>query len=155
MSRTPAKAKRKTKAKAARPTKSTRSRSPKAASKSKSSKPKSSKSKTVKSKAVKAAASKSVAKPAQGRKPRATPAEPIALYYWGTPNGWKITIMLEECRLPYTVHPVDIARGEQFAPDFLAISPNKPHSSDRRSAGTGRAAGLGVRVRRDPAVSRP
>jgi len=50
--------------------------------------------------------------------------KPIALYYWPTPNGWKISIMLEECRLPYSVIPVDISRGEQFTPEFLAISPN-------------------------------
>ena len=51
-------------------------------------------------------------------------AKPIELYYWPTPNGWKISIMLEECRLPYVVRPVDISKGEQFAPQFLAISPN-------------------------------
>ncbi len=50
--------------------------------------------------------------------------KPIELYYWPTPNGWKISIMLEECGLPYIVRPVDISKGEQFAPDFLAISPN-------------------------------
>jgi GSH-dependent disulfide-bond oxidoreductase len=50
--------------------------------------------------------------------------KPIELYYWPTPNGWKISIMLEECGLPYTVHPVDISKGEQFTPHFLAISPN-------------------------------
>src|SRR5580704_7647964 len=49
---------------------------------------------------------------------------PIELYYWPTPNGWKISIMLEECGLPYVVRPVDISKGEQFAPAFLAISPN-------------------------------
>jgi GSH-dependent disulfide-bond oxidoreductase len=49
---------------------------------------------------------------------------PIDLYFWPTPNGWKITIMLEECCLPYTVIPVDISKGEQFKPEFLAISPN-------------------------------
>ena len=49
---------------------------------------------------------------------------PIELYYWPTPNGWKITIMLEECGLPYEVHFVDIAKGEQFEPQFLEISPN-------------------------------
>ena len=48
----------------------------------------------------------------------------ITLHYWPTPNGWKVAIMLEECGLPYTVKAVDIARGDQFAPDFLAISPN-------------------------------
>jgi GST-like protein len=51
-------------------------------------------------------------------------SKPIALYYWPTPNGWKISIMLEECRLAYVVHPVDISKGEQFAPEFLKISPN-------------------------------
>ncbi len=51
-------------------------------------------------------------------------AKPIELYYWPTPNGWKISIMLEECGLPYRVRPVDISKGEQFAPQFLAISPN-------------------------------
>src|SRR5215468_157587 len=48
----------------------------------------------------------------------------IDLYYWPTPNGWKISIALEEMELPYTVRYVNIARGEQFAPEFLAISPN-------------------------------
>jgi GSH-dependent disulfide-bond oxidoreductase len=51
-------------------------------------------------------------------------AKPIDLYYWPTPNGWKISIMLEECGLPYVVRPVDISKGEQFAAHFLAISPN-------------------------------
>src|SRR5262245_35460745 len=51
-------------------------------------------------------------------------SKPIALYYWPTPNGWKISIMLEECRLPYSLIPVNISRGDQFKPDFLAISPN-------------------------------
>jgi GSH-dependent disulfide-bond oxidoreductase len=50
--------------------------------------------------------------------------KPIDLYYWPTPNGWKITIMLEECGLPYSVIPVNIGKGDQFKPDFLAISPN-------------------------------
>ncbi len=49
---------------------------------------------------------------------------PIDLYYWPTPNGWKITIALEEMALPYTVHTVDIGKGEQFEPDFLKLSPN-------------------------------
>jgi GST-like protein len=48
----------------------------------------------------------------------------IDLYYWTTPNGHKITIFLEEAALPYAIHPVNIGRGEQFKPDFLAISPN-------------------------------
>src|SRR5262245_47816140 len=50
--------------------------------------------------------------------------KPIDLYYWPTPNGWKISIMLEECRLPYNVIPVNISAGDQFKPEFLAISPN-------------------------------
>jgi len=49
---------------------------------------------------------------------------PIELYYWPTPNGWKVSIMLEECGLAYVVRPVDISKGEQFTPHFLAISPN-------------------------------
>jgi GSH-dependent disulfide-bond oxidoreductase len=48
----------------------------------------------------------------------------IELHYWPTPNGWKITIMLEECGLPYTLVPVRIGRGDQFKPEFLKISPN-------------------------------
>ena len=48
----------------------------------------------------------------------------IDLYYWPTPNGWKISIMLEECGLKYRLVPVDIGRGDQFKPEFLAISPN-------------------------------
>ncbi|MGL4290630.1 MAG: glutathione S-transferase N-terminal domain-containing protein [Phreatobacter sp.] len=50
--------------------------------------------------------------------------KPIDLYYWPTPNGWKVSIMLEECGLPYTVHTVNIGKGDQFKPEFLAISPN-------------------------------
>lgn len=49
---------------------------------------------------------------------------PIDLYYWPTPNGWKISIALEEMRLPYRVHLVNIVTGEQFAPEFLKIAPN-------------------------------
>lgn len=48
----------------------------------------------------------------------------IDFYYWPTPNGWKIGMMLEECELPYRMVPVNIGRGEQFTPEFLAISPN-------------------------------
>jgi GSH-dependent disulfide-bond oxidoreductase len=49
---------------------------------------------------------------------------PIDLYYWPTPNGWKITIALEEMALPYTIIPVNIGAGDQFKPEFLALSPN-------------------------------
>jgi GST-like protein len=51
-------------------------------------------------------------------------AKPIELYYWPTPNGFKISIMLEECKLPYTMIPVNISKGEQFEPGFLRLSPN-------------------------------
>jgi GSH-dependent disulfide-bond oxidoreductase len=50
--------------------------------------------------------------------------QPIDLFYWPTPNGWKITIALEEMGLPYAVHLVNIGAGDQFKPDFLAIAPN-------------------------------
>ena len=48
----------------------------------------------------------------------------IELYTWKTPNGRKVSIMLEELGLPYAVHPIDFAKKAQFSPDFLAISPN-------------------------------
>jgi GST-like protein len=48
----------------------------------------------------------------------------LDLYYWTTPNAHKITIFLEETQLPYRINPVNISKGEQFAPDFLKISPN-------------------------------
>ena len=51
-------------------------------------------------------------------------AEPIALHYWPTPNGWKISIALEEMGLPYTVKYVNIGAGDQFDPEFLKIAPN-------------------------------
>ncbi len=63
----------------------------------------------------------------------------IDLHYWPTPNGWKISIMLEECGLPYRLLPVNIGRGEQFRPEFLAISPNNrmPAIVDHDPAGGG------------------
>jgi GST-like protein len=48
----------------------------------------------------------------------------IQLYTWGTPNGKKVSIMLEEVGLPYEVHPIDITKDEQFSPEFLAVAPN-------------------------------
>ena len=48
----------------------------------------------------------------------------IDLYYWTTPNGHKITIFLEESGLEYRIHPINIGKGDQFAPEFLRISPN-------------------------------
>jgi GST-like protein len=50
--------------------------------------------------------------------------QPIDLYYWPTPNGWKITIALHEMDLPYNLHLVNIGKGEQFESDFLKIAPN-------------------------------
>lgn len=70
-----------------------------------------------KSKTAVKAAPKPVVKPPKAPKP-------IELYYWPTPNGWKISIMLEECGLPYESRPVNIGRGEQFTPEFLKLSPN-------------------------------
>lgn len=63
----------------------------------------------------------------------------IDLYYWPTPNGHKITIFLEEANLPYTIHKVDIGKGDQFKPEFLAISPNNrmPAIVDHAPAGGG------------------
>jgi GST-like protein len=66
---------------------------------------------------------KNVKKAAAGSKAPKT-VKPIALYYWPTPNGHKISIMLEELGVPYAVHPVDIGKGQQFEPAFLKISPN-------------------------------
>ncbi|WP_048649157.1 glutathione S-transferase N-terminal domain-containing protein [Nitratireductor soli] len=53
-----------------------------------------------------------------------TQTKPIELHYWPTPNGWKITIYLEEAGLPYEMHYVNIGKGEQFEPSFLKIAPN-------------------------------
>ncbi|MGE3303072.1 MAG: glutathione S-transferase N-terminal domain-containing protein [Hyphomonadaceae bacterium] len=50
--------------------------------------------------------------------------QPVELHYWPTPNGWKVSIALEEMGLPYTVVPVNIGAGDQFKPDFLTLSPN-------------------------------
>jgi len=63
----------------------------------------------------------------------------IDLYYWTTPNGHKITLFLEEMGLPYTIHPVNLGRGDQFKPEFLAISPNNriPAIVDHAPAGGG------------------
>lgn len=63
----------------------------------------------------------------------------IDLYYWPTPNGHKITLFLEEAGADYTLHPVNIGAGAQFAPEFLAISPNNkiPAIVDRAPAGGG------------------
>ncbi len=51
-------------------------------------------------------------------------SDPIELYYWPTPNGWKVTIALEEMGLPYNLNLINIGAGDQFAPHFLTIAPN-------------------------------
>jgi GST-like protein len=63
----------------------------------------------------------------------------IDLHYAPTPNGWKITIMLEECGLPYTVHPMQLGRGDQHKPEFLKLNPNgrMPAIVDRAPADGG------------------
>ena len=65
----------------------------------------------------------------------------IDLYYWPTPNGWKVSIALEELGLEYETRYVNIGRGEQFEPEFLAISPNNrmPAIVDRDPKGGGDA----------------
>lgn len=64
----------------------------------------------------------------------------IDLYYWTTPNGHKITIFLEEAELSYRIVPVNISKGEQFKPEFLAISPNNrmPAIVDHRPKDNGK-----------------
>jgi GST-like protein len=68
----------------------------------------------------------------------------IDLYYWPTPNGHKITLFLEESNTPYTLHPVNIGKGEQFTPEFLAIAPNNrmPAIVDHAPADGGAAISL-------------
>ena len=68
----------------------------------------------------------------------------IDVYHWPTPNGHKVTIFLEEAGLPYRLHPVDIGKGEQFRPEFLAIAPNNriPAIIDREPADGGPAISL-------------
>ncbi|MCG7371858.1 glutathione binding-like protein [Pseudomonas luteola] len=63
----------------------------------------------------------------------------IDLYYWTTPNGHKVTLFLEEAELPYRIHPINIMKDEQFAPDFLKISPNNkiPAIVDQNPADNG------------------
>ena len=87
----------------------------------------------------------------------------IDLHYWPTPNGWKISIMLEECGLPYKLMPVNIGTGEQFKPEFLKISPNnrmpaivdhEPPGGGARSRCSSRARSCSTSPRR-PASSCP
>lgn len=68
----------------------------------------------------------------------------IDLYYWTTPNGHKVTLFLEETGLPYRIHPVNISKGEQFQPEFLAIAPNNriPAIVDQAPPGGGAPVSL-------------
>ena len=79
----------------------------------------------------------------------------IDLHYWTTPNGHKITMFLEETGLAYKIFPVNIGKGEQFTPEFLAIAPNNriPAMVDHAPKGGGKAD-LDLRVGRDAGVSR-
>ena len=78
----------------------------------------------------------------------------IDLHYWTTPNGHKITMFLEETGLKYKIFPVNIGKGDQFKPEFLAIAPNNRIPGDGRSRAQGRRqADLDLRIRRDAAVS--
>jgi len=68
----------------------------------------------------------------------------IDLYYWTTPNGHKITMFLEETGLEYKIIPINIGKGEQFKPDFLAVSPNNriPALVDHQPRGGGKPVAL-------------
>ncbi len=68
----------------------------------------------------------------------------IDLYYWTTPNGHKISVFLEEAGIEYRVHPINIGKGEQFAPEFLEIAPNNriPAIVDRSPADGGQPLAL-------------
>jgi GST-like protein len=68
----------------------------------------------------------------------------IELYYWTTPNGHKITMFLEEAGVPYTIFPIHIGKGEQFAPDFLKIAPNNRIPAIRDTAPTDGGAPISV-----------
>src|ERR1700679_208076 len=91
--------------------------------------------KSRKKKTVKKTTAKAAKKSA--KKAAAKAIKPIELYYWPTPNGHKISIALEEMKLPYVLKPVNIGAGEQFAPAFLKISPNNrmPAIIDPRGPG--------------------
>lgn len=99
----------------------------KSAKKSKSgARAKAARSKTQKK--AKTARAKTPAEKAKSRKSAASKGikqvKPIELYYWATPNGYKVSIMLEELKVPYVLRPVNIGLGDQFSPAFEKISPN-------------------------------
>ena len=79
----------------------------------------------------------------------------IDLHYWPTPNGKKVTILLEELGMPYKIVPVNIGRGDQFTAEFLEMNPNHrmPVMVDH-CAGRRRQAARRVRIGRDHDVSR-
>ena len=68
----------------------------------------------------------------------------IDVHYWPTPNGWKVTIMLEECDMDYNIVPVDIGGGDQFKPEFLRLSPNNrmPAIVDHEPLGGGESIAI-------------
>lgn len=68
----------------------------------------------------------------------------IDLYYWPTPNGHKVTLFLEEAGLPYTLHGINIGKGDQFTPEFLAISPNNKMPAIVDSAPTDGGASVSI-----------
>jgi hypothetical protein len=74
----------------------------------------------------------------------------IDLYTWSTPNGRKVSIMLEECGLPYTVHPINIGKDEQFQPGLPEDQPEQQDPGDRRP----RHRPLAVRIGRHPDLPR-
>jgi GST-like protein len=67
--------------------------------------------------------------------------QPIELHYWPTPNGIKVSLALEEMGLPYTLFSVNIGKGEQFDPAFLAISPNNRITSAPTAQASSRTSG--------------
>ncbi len=77
----------------------------------------------------------------------------IELYTWGTPNGRKVSVMLEELGLEYTVHEVNIGKGEQHEPAFLEICPNNKIPAIVDTDGPGGGAAEHVRDRRHPGLS--
>src|ERR1700738_4135162 len=78
----------------------------------------------------------------------------IDLYYWSTPNGHKITMFLEETGLKYKIFPINIGKGDQFKPEFLAVAPNNriPAMVDHEPKGGGKPI-PNLRTRRDAALS--
>ena len=73
----------------------------------------------------------------------------IELYTWGTPNGKKVSVMLEEIGLPYEVHPISLQKGDQFKPEYLAINPNNKIPSIIDTDRSGGSTADTVRVGRD------